>query len=76
MDDIPRESQMDCPKDNAARGTDMSQPNACATIPTNDRMLRYKRLPYPVFTDTVFVGTASKQGNKCAQAYATLFGWS
>jgi hypothetical protein len=43
---------------------------------TNDRMLRYKRLPHPVFTDTMFAGTASKQGNKCAQAYTTSFGWS
>ena len=24
----------------------------------------------------MFAGTASKQGNKCAQAYATSFGWS
>ena len=29
----PEKSQTDCPKDNAARGTDMSQPNACTMIP-------------------------------------------
>jgi hypothetical protein len=39
-------------------------------------MLHYKQLPHPVFTDTMFAGTASKQGNKCAQAYTTTFGWS
>lgn len=51
-------------------------PTLARRFPTNDRMLRYKRLPHPVFTDTMFAGTASKQGNKCAQAYATSFGWS
>jgi hypothetical protein len=51
-------------------------PTLARRFPTNDRMLRYKRLPNPVFTDTMFVGTASKQGNKCAQVYATSFGWS
>jgi hypothetical protein len=29
----PGESQPDCPKDDAARGTDMSKPDACTTIP-------------------------------------------
>jgi len=51
-------------------------PTLARRFPTNDRMLRYKRLPHPVFTDTMFAGTASKQGNKCAQAYTTSFGWS
>ena len=39
----------------------------------NDQMLRYKRLPHPTFTDTMFAGTTSKRGNKCAQIYATSF---
>jgi hypothetical protein len=39
-------------------------------------MLHYTQLPKPVFTNTMFARTASKQGNKCAQAYATSFGWS
>jgi hypothetical protein len=51
-------------------------PTLARRFPTNDRMLRYKRLPHRVFTDTMFAGTTSKQGNKCAQAYATSFGWS
>jgi hypothetical protein len=43
---------------------------------TNDQMLRYKRLPHPVFTDMLIAGTTSKQGNKYAQVYATSFGWA
>ncbi len=39
-------------------------------------MLRYKRLPHPTFTDTMFAGTTSRRGNKCAQVYATSFGWA
>jgi hypothetical protein len=49
-------------------------PMLARRFPTNDQMLHYKRLPHPVFTDTMFAWTASKQGSKCAQAYATLFG--
>ena len=29
-------------------------PSMSRRFPTNDRMLRYKRLPHPVFTDTMF----------------------
>ncbi len=36
-------------------------------FPTNDRMLCYKRLPHTTFTDTLFGGTPSRSGNKCAQ---------
>jgi hypothetical protein len=43
---------------------------------TNDRMLRYKQLPHTTFTDTLFAGTPSCSGNKCAQAYSTSFGWA
>ena len=42
-------------------------PTLSRRFPTNDRMLRYKRLPHPTFTDTMFAGTTSKRGNKCAQ---------
>ena len=38
-------------------------------------MLRYKRLPHPIFTDTMFAGTASVGGYKCAQVYTTSFVW-
>jgi hypothetical protein len=39
-------------------------------------MLRYKQLPHTTFTDTLFAGTPSRSGNKCAQAYSTSFGWA
>jgi len=51
-------------------------PTLARRFPTNDRMLRYKRLPHPVFTDTLIAGTTSKRGNKYAQVYATSFGWA
>ena len=34
------------------------------------------RLPHTAFTDTMFAGTPSGSGNKCAQVYATSFGWA
>jgi hypothetical protein len=43
---------------------------------TNDRILRYKRLPHTTFTDTMFAGTPSRSGNKCAQVNSTSFGWA
>jgi len=45
-------------------------------FPTNDRMLRYKRLPHTMFTDTIFASTVSRQGNKMAQIHSTSFGWA
>ena len=44
--------------------------------PTNDIMLRYPRLPYDVFTDTLIAGTVSKHGNKYSQMFGTSFGWT
>ncbi len=43
---------------------------------TIDWMLRYKWLPNTTFTDTMFAGTPSRSGNKCAQVYTTSFGWA
>jgi hypothetical protein len=51
-------------------------PTLSCRFPTNDRMLRYKRLPLTMFTDTLFASTASRQGNKMAQIYFTSFGWA
>jgi hypothetical protein len=51
-------------------------PTLAQRFPTNDRMLRYKQLPHTTFTDTMFAGTPSRSGNKCAQVYATSFGWA
>ena len=50
-------------------------PTLARQFPTNDRMLRYRRLPHPTFTDTMFARTTGQQGNKCAQVYSTSFGW-
>ena len=42
---------------------------------TNDRQLRYRRLPIDCFTDTLFSNTTSRRNNKCAQIFATPDGW-
>ena len=39
-------------------------------------MLHFKRLPDTAFTDTMFAGSASRQGNKVAQVFATSCGWA
>jgi hypothetical protein len=51
-------------------------PMLAQRFPTNDWMLRYKQLPHTTFTDTMFAGTPSRSGNKCARVYATSFGWA
>lgn len=42
---------------------------------TNDRQLRYRRLPIDCFTDTLFANTTSRRNHKCAQIFSTLEGW-
>ena len=51
-------------------------PTLSRRYPTNDRMLRYRRLPCDMYTDTLFVKHKSSRGNNCAQVFATDFGWS
>ena len=51
-------------------------PSLARRYPTNDRMLRYKRMPHPMFSDTLKAGTLSKRGNLYGQAYCTSFGWA
>ena len=51
-------------------------PSLSRRYPTNDQMFRYRRLPHPVFTDTLKSRTKSKRGNVYGQAYCTQFGWS
>jgi hypothetical protein len=51
-------------------------PTLARRLPANDRMLCYKQLPHTAFTDTLFAGTPSRSGNKCAQAFSTSFGWA
>ncbi len=42
---------------------------------TNDCMLRYRRLRHRVFTYTMFSNTYLRRNNKCAQVFASDFGW-
>eukprot|EP00804_Cyclotella_cryptica_P009101 CCRYP_003177-RA/>CCRYP_003177-RA protein AED:0.23 eAED:0.23 QI:0/0/0/1/1/1/2/0/629 len=42
-------------------------PSLSRRFRTNDQALRYRRLPHPVFGDTLIAGTTSLQGNKYAQ---------
>jgi hypothetical protein len=42
---------------------------------TNDRQLRYRRLPIDCFTDTLFSNITSRRNNRCAQIFATPDGW-
>jgi hypothetical protein len=51
-------------------------PTLAQQFPTNDWILCYKQLPHTTFTDTLFAGTPSRSGNKCAQAFSTSFGWA
>ena len=54
----------------------MTNPSIMRRFPTNDRIMRYNRLPHPMFTDTLLAGTASQRGHKFAQVFATTYGWS
>ena len=42
----------------------------------NDQNLRYHHLAHPVFSDMMFASTVSRRSNRCAQLYATDFGWA
>ena len=50
-------------------------PSLARRFPTNDRMMRYKRLPHSVFADTMEAGVVSNRQNKYAQAYCTQYGF-
>ena len=54
----------------------MENPSIMRRLPTNDRMLRYNRLPHPMFNDTLLADTAPQRGHKFAQVFATSYGWS
>ena len=54
----------------------MANPSIMRRFPTNERMMRYNRLPHPMFTDTLIADTASQHGHKFAQVDATSYGWS
>ena len=44
-------------------------------MPTNDRMLCYKCLPCPMFSDTLRAGIVSTCGKKYSQPFCTQYGW-
>ena len=53
-------------------------PSLSRRYPTNDRMLRYNRLPHPLFTDTMFAAKDQPswwRKNTCAQVYSASFPW-
>ena len=39
-------------------------------------MLRYDRLRHDLYTDTMFAKIISRRLNKCAQVFASSFGWT
>jgi len=53
-----------------------SQYSLTRRITTNDRSLRYRRLPHQVFADTLISGTISIRGNKYEKVFAASFGWT
>ena len=50
-------------------------PSLSRSYPTNDRMMRYNRLPHYVFSDAMKSGVVSKRGNKYGQSYFIQYGW-
>ena len=51
-------------------------PTLSHRFPTDNRMLRYRRIPHQVFSDTLQSGCLSAARMKYGQAYCTSFGWS
>jgi hypothetical protein len=54
----------------------MIHPSLSVRFRTNDRQLRYRRLPATFFTDTMFSNSKSIQVNKAAQVFYTANGWT
>ena len=51
-------------------------PTLSRRFSTNDRHLRYRRLPHYVYQDTMFSSVKSTRGNSMSQVFATPFAWS
>ena len=51
----------------------VANPSIMRRFLTNDHMLRYNRLPHPMFTDTLLAGTTSQRGQKFAQVFAKSY---
>jgi len=54
----------------------IAHPSLSRRFRTNDRQLRYRRLPSDMYTDTMFSKVPSQLNDKCAQVFATDFGWA
>jgi hypothetical protein len=54
----------------------MIHPSFTRRYKTNDRPLRYRRLPVTMYTDTMFSTILSIQKNKAAQIFCTDFGFA
>jgi hypothetical protein len=55
--------------------TRMVHPSLTKRYKTNDRQLRYCRLPVTMYTDTMYLTILSRQQNKAAQIFTTDFGF-
>jgi hypothetical protein len=53
----------------------MVHPSLTKRYKTNDRQLRYHRLPVTMYTDTMYSTILSRQMNKAAQTFTTDFGF-
>jgi hypothetical protein len=53
----------------------MVHPSLTKRYKTNDRHLRYRRLPVTMYTDTMYSTILSRQMNKAAQIFTTDFGF-
>jgi hypothetical protein len=56
-------------------GRKMIHPSLNKRYKTNDRKLRYRRLPVTLFTDTMYSTILSRQGNKATQVFCDGAGW-
>ena len=54
----------------------IANPALSRRFKTNDRMLRYRRVPHTIFTDTLKSRVKSKNQNTHAQVYCTDFHWT
>jgi hypothetical protein len=53
----------------------MIHPNLTKRYKTNDRQLRYRRVPVTMYTDTMYSTILSRKNNKAAQIFCTDFGF-
>jgi hypothetical protein len=53
----------------------MIHPSLTKRYKTNDRQLRYRRLPVTLYTDTMYSTILSRQQNKAAQIFTTDLGF-